>query len=78
METSVASFSFSLSLAPFDPVFDGDFIAGFIVDFDLKIALLASPRAADSSTPIGNFDGDREELTGKFSFCRPFQGLLML
>ena len=28
--------------------------------------------------PIGIFDGDREELTGEFSFYRLFQWLLML
>ena len=40
--------------------------------FDLKIAFLDSPWAAESSKLIGILDGDREELNGEFSSYRPF------
>ena len=48
------------------------------MDFDIKVAFLDSPWAAESDKPIGILDGDREEAAGEFSFYRPFQGLWML
>ena len=44
---------------------------GLIVDFDLKVAFLDSPRAVESGKPVGILDGDREEADGEFSFYRP-------
>ena len=41
---------------------------GFIVDFDLKVAFLDSPWAADFGRLIGILHGDREEAAGEFSF----------
>ena len=45
---------------------------GFVVDFDVKVAYLDSPWAAEFGKLIGILHGDREDLTGEFSFYRPF------
>ena len=38
------------------------------MDFDLKVAFLDSPWAADFGRLIGILHGDREEAAGEFSF----------
>ena len=48
---------------------------GFIVDFDLKMAFLDSPCAAEFGELIGILHRDWEELTGEFPCYRPFGGL---
>ena len=42
------------------------------MDFDLKVAFLDSPFVAEFGRLISILDGNREELTGEFSFHRPF------